>query len=129
MLGMGGWPALERWFAAMDSRATYAGMKSDFYTHCHDLPPQLGGCAFNQDGPAVAAQIDGTKAQLAYVHTYTTAFEGVSNTAALVLPLYRYGRQELAPSAASAERDVAGAADDGGDPAQGSAGGGGEDGV
>jgi glutathione S-transferase len=61
MLGMGGWPALERWFAAMDSRGTYAGMKSDFYTHCHDLPPQLGGCAFNQDGPAVAAQIDGTK--------------------------------------------------------------------
>ena len=60
-MGMGGWPALERWFAAMDSRATYAGMKSDFYTNCHDLPPQLGGCAFNQDGPAVAAQIDGTK--------------------------------------------------------------------
>jgi glutathione S-transferase len=57
MLGKGGWPGLDRWFAAMDSRPSYLGMKSDFYTHCHDLPPQLGGCVFNKEGPALAAQV------------------------------------------------------------------------
>lgn len=34
--------------------------KSDFYTHCHDLPPQLGGCVSTADGKPIAAQIDGT---------------------------------------------------------------------
>ena len=37
------WPHLDRWFDAMESRETYLGLKSDFYTHVHDLPPQLGG--------------------------------------------------------------------------------------
>jgi hypothetical protein len=27
----------------MESRSSYLGTKSDHYTHCHDLPPQLGG--------------------------------------------------------------------------------------
>ncbi len=27
----------------METRETYLGLKSDFYTHVHDLPPQLGG--------------------------------------------------------------------------------------
>lgn len=39
----GRWPALDRWFEAMESRPTYLGTRSDHYTHCHDLPPQLGG--------------------------------------------------------------------------------------
>lgn len=43
MRGSGRWPALEAWFDAMESRPTYLGTKSDHYTHCHDLPPQLGG--------------------------------------------------------------------------------------
>jgi hypothetical protein len=43
MRGSGRFPALEAWFDAMESRATYVGTKSDHYTHCHDLPPQLGG--------------------------------------------------------------------------------------
>ena len=34
--------------------------KSDFYTHCHDLPPQLGGCVSTQNGRLVEAKIDGT---------------------------------------------------------------------
>ena len=36
----------------------------DYYTHCHDLPPQLGGCEFNGDDEQVAytAEIDGTDA-------------------------------------------------------------------
>jgi len=32
------------WFAAMESRPTYRGTQSDFHTHVHDLPPQMGGC-------------------------------------------------------------------------------------
>jgi glutathione S-transferase len=45
----------------MASRATYAGIKSDYYTHCHDLPPQLGGCEANGDEEqkAMRAAIDG----------------------------------------------------------------------
>ncbi|OLP18743.1 glutathione S-transferase [Leptolyngbya sp. 'hensonii'] len=37
-------PQLAAWFAAMESRPTYRGTQSDFHTHAHDLPPQMGGC-------------------------------------------------------------------------------------
>ncbi|MEH2308317.1 glutathione S-transferase family protein [Nostoc sp.] len=37
-------PRLSVWFAAMESRPTYCGTQSDFHTHAHDLPPQMGGC-------------------------------------------------------------------------------------
>lgn len=37
-------PRLADWFAAMESRSTYRGTQSDFHTHVHDLPPQMGGC-------------------------------------------------------------------------------------
>ncbi len=48
---------LNAWFEAMESRLTYRGTQSDFHTHVHDLPPQMGGCwengepqtRFNQD--------------------------------------------------------------------------------
>ncbi len=32
------------WFTGMESRSTYRGTQSDFHTHVHDLPPQMGGC-------------------------------------------------------------------------------------
>jgi glutathione S-transferase len=35
---------LAAWFTAMESRLTYRGTQSDFHTHVHDLPPQMGGC-------------------------------------------------------------------------------------
>ncbi len=35
---------LNAWFDAMESRSTYRGTQSDFHTHVHDLPPQMGGC-------------------------------------------------------------------------------------
>ena len=41
--GEGRFPNLEAWFEAMEKRPAYLGSRSDFYTHCHDLPPQLGG--------------------------------------------------------------------------------------
>lgn len=53
------WPHLERWFKAMEERPTYMGTKSDFYTHAHDLPPQLGGCASNKDSKPFQEWIDG----------------------------------------------------------------------
>jgi glutathione S-transferase len=37
-------PRLGAWFTAMESRLTYRGTQSDFHTHAHDLPPQMGGC-------------------------------------------------------------------------------------
>jgi glutathione S-transferase len=37
-------PRLKAWFAAMETRSTYRGTQSDFHTHVHDLPPQMGGC-------------------------------------------------------------------------------------
>ena len=59
MRGEGKYPALERWFVAMEARDTYVGTRSDHYTHCHDLPPQLGGCGLVEDGIPFAAAIDG----------------------------------------------------------------------
>ena len=37
-------PFMSKWFDAMVSRDTYRGTQSDFHTHVHDLPPQMGGC-------------------------------------------------------------------------------------
>jgi glutathione S-transferase len=38
---------LAAWFDGMESRPTYRGTQSDFHTHAHDLPPQMGGCIEN----------------------------------------------------------------------------------
>ena len=37
-------PRLAAWFDGIENRATYRGTQSDFHTHVHDLPPQMGGC-------------------------------------------------------------------------------------
>ena len=42
-------PHLSAWFDAMESRLTYRGTQSDFHTHVHDLPPQMGGCYANDE--------------------------------------------------------------------------------
>ncbi|MGJ3247665.1 MAG: glutathione S-transferase family protein [Elainellaceae cyanobacterium] len=42
-------PRISAWFDAMESRLTYRGTQSDFHTHAHDLPPQMGGCYANDD--------------------------------------------------------------------------------
>ncbi len=42
-------PRLAAWFAAMETRPTYRGTQSDFHTHVHDLPPQMGGCWANDE--------------------------------------------------------------------------------
>ena len=59
--GNGGrWPNVDTWFAAMASRKVYRGIKSDYYTTAHDLPPQLGGCAENGENAEARDAIDGT---------------------------------------------------------------------
>jgi len=40
-------PRFSDWFDAMETRPTYRGTQSDFHTHVHDLPPQMGGCYEN----------------------------------------------------------------------------------
>ena len=37
-------PNVTRWFGALEGRPAYLGTQSDYHTHCHDLPPQMGGC-------------------------------------------------------------------------------------
>ncbi|MGK7945818.1 MAG: glutathione S-transferase family protein [Microcystaceae cyanobacterium] len=49
-------PHLGAWFDAMESRLTYRGTQSDFHTHVHDLPPQMGGCYSNKNPQAIINQ-------------------------------------------------------------------------
>lgn len=53
-------PRLGDWFDAMETRTTYRGTQSDFHTHSHDLPPQMGGCYGNGEPEAqrCAARVD-----------------------------------------------------------------------
>ncbi|MFB2838633.1 glutathione S-transferase family protein [Floridanema evergladense] len=50
-------PRLADWFVAMESRSTYRGTQSDFHTHAHDLPPQMGGCWSNGEPQAKSNQL------------------------------------------------------------------------
>ncbi len=54
-------PRMSAWFDAMESRATYRGTQSDFHTHVHDLPPQMGGCWENGEAQMLTnkARVDG----------------------------------------------------------------------
>jgi len=52
------YPNLSKWFDGIETRETYQGTQSDFHTHVHDLPPQMGGCYPN----GTKQQIDNQKA-------------------------------------------------------------------
>ena len=43
------YPNLNRWMDAMETLPSYQLTKSDYYTHCWDLPPQLGSCVTEDD--------------------------------------------------------------------------------
>ncbi|WP_319423362.1 glutathione S-transferase family protein [Pleurocapsa sp. FMAR1] len=47
---------MSAWFEAMESRTTYRGTQSDFHTHVHDLPPQMGGCYANCESQTLLNQ-------------------------------------------------------------------------
>ena len=53
-------PAIDRWFTALEQRPTYLGTQSDFHTHAHDLPPQMGQCLASGTAAQIACarQID-----------------------------------------------------------------------
>ena len=53
-------PRIDAWFGALEQRPTYRGTQSDFHTHVHDLPPQMGGCWADGSAAqrAMAARID-----------------------------------------------------------------------
>jgi len=40
--GTGEFKGLDAWLAAFEERPTYIATKSDYYTHCMDIPPQYG---------------------------------------------------------------------------------------
>ncbi|WP_099239526.1 glutathione S-transferase family protein [Synechococcus sp. BDU 130192] len=50
-------PGFAAWFDAMETRLTYRGTQSDFHTHVHDLPPQMGGCYANGEPQALENQL------------------------------------------------------------------------
>ncbi len=50
-------PRLSDWFDGLESRSTYRGTQSDFHTHVHDLPPQMGGCWANNTSQTELNQI------------------------------------------------------------------------
>ncbi|ACI65237.1 predicted protein [Phaeodactylum tricornutum CCAP 1055/1] len=55
------YPAINAWFDAMETRESYQLTKSDYYTHCWDLPPQLGGCVYEKGGEPFEQAINGDR--------------------------------------------------------------------
>jgi len=82
----GEYPAIASWFRGMEARTdTYRGTQSDYHTHCHDLPPQMGGTYSNDSAEARIAQklVDGGLAgdsipEASYEAGDTSALEGLS---------------------------------------------------
>jgi len=58
----GRWVAINAYFQALEADSVYRGTMSDFHTHVHDLPPQIGGCipSGTPEQKQAAAMIDGT---------------------------------------------------------------------
>ncbi|KAG7347774.1 glutathione S-transferase [Nitzschia inconspicua] len=54
-------PGVNSWFDAMEKLPSYQLTKSDYYTHCWDLPPQLGGCTHEPDGKQYEEAINGIR--------------------------------------------------------------------
>ena len=54
-------PHVNKWFDAMEKCEAYQVTKSDYYTHCWDLPPQLGGCTYEPDGEIFERAINGER--------------------------------------------------------------------
>lgn len=54
-------PNLNKWFDAMEGLESYQLTKSDYYTHCWDLPPQLGGCTYESTGEPYEKAINGDR--------------------------------------------------------------------
>jgi len=55
------YPAINKWFDAMEQLPSYVVTKSDYYTHAWDLPPQLGGCVREEKGELFERAINGER--------------------------------------------------------------------
>eukprot|EP01031_Cornospumella_fuschlensis_P026502 gene26502-32026_t len=55
----GDFPHIDRWFEHMEKRDSYRGIKSDYYTHVHALPPQIGPCVSTPKALPFQQLIDG----------------------------------------------------------------------
>lgn len=55
------YPNLNKWFDGMETLESYQLTKSDYYTHCWDLPPQLGGCTYEKAGEPYEKAINGER--------------------------------------------------------------------
>ena len=63
------WPHVESWFVAMEARPSYRNIASDFYTHVHDLPPQIGRCQSSGDeASALADQVHKRYVCIIYIY-------------------------------------------------------------
>lgn len=81
------YPHLLRWYEAMDTREAYRGIKSDYYTHIHDLPPQIGGCQSSGNCKPYQQELDGQ------------AWDTEKEVASLVEPMLPADPQEAARDA------------------------------
>lgn len=56
-------PNIDRWLSAYELLPQYMATKSDYYTHCMDIPPQYGSCysADNDEAKQARAAIDPAK--------------------------------------------------------------------
>jgi len=57
--GTGRFPNLDAWLGAFEERPAYLATKSDYYTHCMDIPPQYGPGFPIDEAKAASAAIDG----------------------------------------------------------------------
>lgn len=55
------YPAINKWFDAMETKESYQLTKGCYYSHCWDLPPQLGGCTYEKGGEAFQKAINGER--------------------------------------------------------------------
>lgn len=55
------YPAINKWFDAMETKDSYTLTKGCYYSHCWDLPPQLGGCSFEDGSEPYEKAINGDR--------------------------------------------------------------------
>ena len=53
--------AINKWFDAMETLESYTLTKGCYYSHCWDLPPQLGGCNYEDGGEKYVQAINGER--------------------------------------------------------------------
>ena len=79
--GSGTFPNLDAWLAAFEERPAYLATKSDYYTHCMDIPPQYGPGFSIDEAKAAAATIDGRDGSWSLPLKLPTAIEPIAPAA------------------------------------------------